>query len=636
MASKKKKEAPFGACPACWTYHDVGDRLAPIIPANSPNVIIVKDWPFRTGNQADRFLLSTCEKLGVTPIIISARQCLIRGILTLDEIKRNRELTLLPTLTGYANLPVVVMGGFAGSLVAGGKCTETSMVNKVLELYGHTTAFTYSMDYWLEHRDAHSLSHIETTFKACLRAPVRVEYATSFPDDVSQIVVDVEGNSIEYPFRNESVLSLVGIKPLGKPIFMARPGELETYKDKLANETKLIVGHGVTFDLVHLQFLGYTFPKARIWDTMIYHKNLNPNEQLGFCGLKHLAKKYAGFPHWDAWFDSAIKKDPKTKKQILDPNNPEHWEKLKLYNAHDLYATEALYNQQKKEYIPFLLEMDYLKYVIKMIMNGFHVDKQQLGWMIMEIGGNLAELEGRVRTEFGLGKDFNFASPPQVLSFLQREVSAKISSTGVEVIGEYQGKHPFINALLEIRDLAKLKGTGLEGLKEYLDSNSLVHSSISVHGAETGRSSSSSPNLQNTDPRVRPLFTSRFKDGRLLHTDLAGIEYRLIGHISEDRVLLDVFNSGKDIHDEMYFALFGEAPPNKEERKKAKTGNFCGVYGGGYQKFILSTGMPDCDDSRRIFKLVSNRYPGVQKWKDNVIANLWRSKSYTKYIWSYS
>jgi DNA polymerase-1 len=258
-----------------------------------------------------------------------------------------------------------------------------------------------------------------------------------------------------------------------------------------------------------------------------------------------------------------------------------------------------------------------------MVINGFHVDSEGIDALLTKTDCELGDATYALRKEFNLGKDFNFNSPAQILNLLRRSIP-QIKTTGAQELSKYEKDFPFIEKLLKIRDLEKLGGTGLEGLKEYIDSNELVHSSYSVHGAETGRSSSSAPNLQNTDPRVRPFFISRYKDGKLLHTDLSGIEYRLIAHASQDKELLRIFNSGEDIHDNAYRKIYGEWPPDKARRKLGKTANFLGVYGGGYKKFLFSTGLEDCGESRAAFKVVSGMYPGVEKWKHNIENQLFR------------
>jgi DNA polymerase I-like protein with 3'-5' exonuclease and polymerase domains len=618
IAKKAKKEKPFGACNYCWQLHPAEDTHEVFVPTTHvPDIIIVVERASQLSGSGGRLLKSICDKANASPIFVSARVCDISGVVPLEEIKRNREAILLPLLASHT-LPVVALG-LGASFVAGGKCTETSMVNKVLTLYDRVCAFTYDIDEYLYRgRNSSVLEHIETTIKSALTPISRPSWTRGFLPETTNLVVDVETTGVEFPWYGSKMIQ-IGIKEVEGNSYVYRPSDFSPEDKKyLADNTKLIVGHNIAFDMIHLAYEGIHFPNAKVHDTMIYHKNAYPNE--AYYGLKPLAKKYFGFPHWDAWFASRYKNE-----EPINVDDDDEWRQLCDYNVFDLHATEQLYLSQRGKYTTqFALEMDYLKYVHKMIMNGMHVDKDKLEVLYGDISKQAEVATEEAKRSYGLGIDFNFNSPAQVLSLL-RTYDNSISGTGADVLVDFL-HIPAVGSLSNIRDLSKLKGTGLEGLKSYLDSDSLVHSSIAVHGAETGRSSSSSPNLQNTDPRVRGLFTSRYLDGRLVHTDLSGIEYRLIAHASEDKVLLDVFNGGKDIHDEMYLALFGEYPPDKKLRKKAKTANFCGVYGGGYKKFLLSTELPDSAESKHLFKLVSGRYPGVAAWKERVIRDLRRTR----------
>ncbi len=616
MAKKTKSKQPVGSCPLCWQYHD-WSTSASVIVSDNPNIILVVET---LEPRATRLLKSYCDRIGARPIIIPMSVCSPDRVPSLVEAKRNRALVLEPLLGLHSALPVVAFG-LAAAYVAGGKCTETSMVNKSYLMYDRVCAFTYSYSYYLSSRNKYQLQHIESTLKSSLVAPL------VGIDDVLQnhwleggfknVVIDVETTNKTLPWYNSQLLQL-GIRDIDSgTMFAFRPEEILDEDRKQLEQVRLVVGHNILFDLVHLGFHGIRFPSAKIHDTLIYEKNAHPNEL--FYGLKPIAKQRFGFPHWEAWASTQLQ-----KKSPLN----EDWNKLCVYNGHDLLATHKLYESQKARITSFDLEMDYLKYVVQMVMNGFHFDRLAVEKMLAEKMIELEQVQMEARTEFGLGVDFNFNSPPQVLTWLQRELP-RIKSTGEEVIAEYEGKYSCVDKLLKIRDLAKLTGTGLEGLLERLDSFDNVHSSFAVHGAETGRSSSSDPNLQNTDPRVRGFAVSRYNNGRLVHTDLSGIEYRLIGHASQDKNLLYVFNGGLDIHDEMYLALFGEYPPNKQLRKKAKTANFCGVYGGGYKKFLLSAELPDCEESKRLFEVVSRRYPGVAKWKEQIIKTLYRTRRIT-------
>ena len=566
-----KKKQPEGSCPYCWNFHSVSPGIQ--MPAGTDVFFLVEtlDGP------SIRFLTAEVKKYGITPCFVPLSLCNPMVIPSYQETKRVKELFLSRM---FEEVPNQVIAFGQGAALVVGKCTDTSMVNKTLMQEGRTHAFTFSPKQYFDTRDRNVLNHIQSTIRASVASPraytiLRGEDA--WPNGgFKNIVVDVETTGKELPWYG-SKLVLVGIKELGRDVHSFEPQEIsEQAKRHMAQHVKTVVGHNVLFDLVHLAQHGIVFPNATIHDTLIYNKNAFPNAR--FYGLKAWAKQHHGYPHWDAWFSSNLGIQPES---ILD------WWMLKQYNAGDLHATEDIYKVQQKRYMPFLLEMDYLKYVLRLILNGFKVDVAALDKLLAETSEALMKKEIETKGEHGLGTDFNFNSPSQVLSWL-RSYNPRLTSTNADYLAEYKGEISAIDDLLEIRDLVKLKGTGLEGLKAKIDEKGLVHSSYAVHGAETGRSSSSNPNLQNTDPRSRPLFVSRYEGGKLVHTDLSGIEYRLIGHISEDRNLLYIFNGGLDIHDEMYKFLFNEPPPDKKRRKKAKTANFCVTRGTKVLKSSLS------------------------------------------------
>jgi DNA polymerase-1 len=62
-----------------------------------------------------------------------------------------------------------------------------------------------------------------------------------------------------------------------------------------------------------------------------------------------------------------------------------------------------------------------------------------------------------------------------------------------------------------------------------------------------------------------------------------------------------------------------------ERRSDGKTVNYLGVYGGGYEKFLTASGLPDNKDSEAIFWKIKHLYPGVDEWKDTIIRRLYKT-----------
>ena len=101
-----------------------------------------------------------------------------------------------------------------------------------------------------------------------------------------------------------------------------------------------------------------------------------------------------------------------------------------------------------------------------------------------------------------------------------------------------------------------------------------------------GRLSSTNPNLQNIPIRtelgreIRAAFIA--EPGHvLLAADYSQIELRLLAHFSKDKLLVEAFRRGDDIHTLTASQVFGVPPlmVTPDHRRQAKVVNFGIVYG---------------------------------------------------------
>jgi len=137
--------------------------------------------------------------------------------------------------------------------------------------------------------------------------------------------------------------------------------------------------------------------------------------------------------------------------------------------------------------------------------------------------------------------------------------------------------------------------------------------------------------MQNPPEKVRHCFISRYPGGRLLDPDLSALEYRLIAHVSQDETLCGMFRrkgysttkDKDDIHVAAAMMVYELAVTEAIARRgEGKTINYMGVYGGGYEKFLETSGLPDSLESRTIFNKIKSLYSGVEKWKQDAIRRL--------------
>jgi DNA polymerase-1 len=161
-------------------------------------------------------------------------------------------------------------------------------------------------------------------------------------------------------------------------------------------------------------------------------------------------------------------------------------------------------------------------------------------------------------------------------------------STNVEELERLAEAGYEIAALLvKYRGLSKLKSTYTDALPKLVDPVSgRVHTSYNQAVTNTGRLSSSDPNLQNIPIRsdegklIRRAFIAK-KGHKLLSADYSQIELRVLAHLSKDKVLCDAFAKDEDIHTRTASEVFGLFPEmvTPEMRRQAKTVNFGVIYG---------------------------------------------------------
>ena len=160
-------------------------------------------------------------------------------------------------------------------------------------------------------------------------------------------------------------------------------------------------------------------------------------------------------------------------------------------------------------------------------------------------------------------------------------------STDEKTISKLAGDHPIISAILEYRACTKLKSTYVDKLPTLIDEQGRVHTTYAQSFTETGRLSSSDPNLQNIPIRtergklIRKAFVARDDKHVLISADYSQIELRLMAAMSGDTAMLEAFRRGEDIHRDTASRVYDVMPAfvTPEQRSKCKMVNFGIIYG---------------------------------------------------------
>ncbi|RHW17582.1 DNA polymerase I [Sphingomonas gilva] len=266
--------------------------------------------------------------------------------------------------------------------------------------------------------------------------------------------------------------------------------------------------------------------------------------------------------------------------------------------------------------------------VARMERHGVKVDAGVLG----RLSGEFAEEMGRLETEIhGLaGGPFTIGSPKQLGDVLFERMGIKggrkgksgVYSTDVNELEriaadkDSPGKD-IARKVLDWRQLAKLKSTYTDALQQQIHPvTGRVHTSYSLTGAQTGRLSSTDPNLQNIPIRtevgrqIRHAFVAE-PGNLLLAADYSQIELRLAAHMADVPALRDAFARGDDIHNLTAQELFGEV--NRDTRGRAKTINFAILY--GISRWGLA-GRLDVtpEEAQSMIDRYFERFPGINRY----------------------
>ncbi|TNE27603.1 MAG: DNA polymerase I, partial [Alphaproteobacteria bacterium] len=171
--------------------------------------------------------------------------------------------------------------------------------------------------------------------------------------------------------------------------------------------------------------------------------------------------------------------------------------------------------------------------------------------------------------------------------------------------------------VLEWRHMAKLKSTYTDALQEAINPDTgRVHTSYSLVGAQTGRLSSTDPNLQNIPVRtdigrqIRQAFVAE-PGNVLLAADYSQIELRLAAHMADVPTLKEAFAAGEDIHARTAQEMFGEV--TRDTRARAKTINFAILY--GISRWGLAGRLEvEPDEAQAMIDTYFQRFPGIQRY----------------------
>ena len=279
----------------------------------------------------------------------------------------------------------------------------------------------------------------------------------------------------------------------------------------------------------------------------------------------------------------------------------------------------------------------------KMELDGLKVDTVRLS----EIGVELEEKAKLLINEIYeiAGEQFNINSVKQLGTILFEKLGLPHGkknktgyATGSEILEKLAASYPISQKILDYRAITKLTSTYINGLFELVNDKGYIHPLYKQALTLTGRLSSINPNIQNMPIRtdlgkvIRDCFVSRFDGGKIFSSDYSQIELRVLAHMANDQVMIDLFNSNEDFHTSTAAQIYevDKSQVTPSMRRSAKAINFGIVYGMSAWGLSETLGISPSEATIYINKYFY-RFSNVKVFLDKTVEDA-KANGYTKTI----
>lgn len=413
------------------------------------------------------------------------------------------------------------------------------------------------------------------------------------------------------------------------------------------------------------------------WDGYIAGRLLNENEPQK--GLKQLHKKYCMQNKEDAFsFDDLFRgvtftQVPINSAYIYAARDAEIT--YELYKFQEPYLTENNNVCIEKDLVEVAklyreIEIPLINVVADMEDTGISFDFEYAKKLSVEYNEKLKKVEEKFYTECEKissqienyrkqkGNNCKLKTPINIASSVQIAIllydilkidpvdKEKKRGTGEEILLKI--KHPICKIILEYRGIAKLLSTYIDKMpKEVNPKTKKIHTNFNQMGADTGRFSSSEPNMQNIPAQnneIRKMFIAS-ENHVLLSSDYSAQEPRITAHMSEDEKMIQAYQDGKDLYVEIASIAFqkpyeeckeiredGSRNEKGKERRNAAKAIVLGVcYGKGVPAIAEDLGITR-NSAQLIYDKIMFSFPGLKQFMLDS-EEMARTKGFVTTVW---
>lgn len=429
---------------------------------------------------------------------------------------------------------------------------------------------------------------------------------------------------------------------------------------------KQFIGHNLSFDLPWLLWRGFNFKIGSIYDTMETELTLvkgtshsvslqnTVKRRLGIDVFdKGITKEFTFMNRFEPYFEDRHIEYAGKDIIYLDKVRKEQEKYLQKFGQGELTSynndmvivtsymkTYGMYVDENKWmslYYDNLKKVDQLEVELDEELNKLGYGQKKRGksrFVQLDILGGQTDVVNKCTN------NINYSSPAQIIDIFRllkqpipKSTKEDKNSIGRPTLQQYLIDHPttplksFINKLIEYKDVSKKSTTfGKSWIEDFVCDDSRVRASFKINRTTTGRLSCSDPNLQQipADQRFRECFTGE-QDNFIWGADLSGAELKILASLSSDPVMLDLINTGGDIHG--YAAtkvlryltnddtVVVDKNNNKEFRTKMKNVIFGISYGSGVGKIAELLDISKFT-AEEVYKILKNTFPVTFEYLD--------------------
>lgn len=481
---------------------------------------------------------------------------------------------------------------------------------------------------------------------------VSVDQALSLLGVLSEVELDTETMGLD-PYTKELLTVQLGCTEF-QVVIDCTSVDIQLFKPYLEDPQRTFLGWNIKFDLKFLYH--QRIVPLKVYDGYLAEKLL----WLGYpAGMHEMSLKAASINYLGVDMDKSVRGkiiqtgltedvivyaagDVSYLGKIRDKQLVE-LEKKGLLKAID-FENEFVKCLAYIEYCGAKLDVD--KWKTKMVSDLNNLDRYEAELNEWVENSNYSSKYCSINTQGDLFSGFdtkprchiNWTSSQQViplfeelglnLRVLDKKTKHYKKSVDIKVVEPQASKSPLIPIYIKYKKAAIIVNTfGQKFLNLINPVTGRIHANFNQLGTDTGRLSSTEPNLQNLphDAQTRACFVSD-KGNRWISADYSGQESYLMASMANDEAMLDeLINGSGDLHSLTAKMVFQQIPRDmplkdikknfKDLRQEAKGYEFCFNYGGQDSTLIRNYGL-DAKRAKEIYENYMSGFAGLKRYQD--------------------